>query len=745
MKKQHDTSEATCTTSTGASVSGTKIFPKPLNIEYIYSEITKELFGVEEQVRSSLDKINVYINIPGLIREPLILNYWGPTGSGKTQLVRQIIKHIDFSDRFHYINLANPSSRAWYKFKNKVKNAVQKDIEKATGVDMAELWDELDGDDLNNYNYESNESYKGCHPYNEDVSEETGERVNLKQLIDSKQRNLQLKKDIKDINDIKNRAELLDPVILFFDEFQHIKSLNENGHEVKASDTGDIWGILDYGIEYLVGFHVPTIIFIAGNVNLSDVESIHNWEGSPDADNSQEIPSIHTIHRALACKFRPEMIARLRNDHYFFKPIDKIRAHQIIHRELNLYKDILNTHAGIPTVSYDSAFVDFLFEMATSKGLGARGIESIVTHAVKSHTGNWIMEVFSKGYQLEHITEVYLKGNENNVNITISFKVGENQFFEYAVRPPRKRPTNPNPEEIAIYAVHEAGHALAGYVLNGIAPEYITLYAQKYATGTAVGIKAYVSYADNRNYNSRQMFLQQLTVGLSGYLAEKIVFGEDHVTTGSSNDFEEVQKLVENYVLELGFGQHMMKRMVNNSFQDDPHPLMNSGDRAEMEALFTKGRDLGMYIIESQRVALEMLAKVSFIIGIVKKDAFIALMDRFIDRSALLEYLQAKQLSEGDFEKFIHHKLDTQSAMNTSKEATESAKPSGGFNFGSSVQELLKANSYSYSKALFGDQKDTINEYVLHGLKPNAEQHSDVLNSLMIGDIPWVELALKRS
>jgi hypothetical protein len=753
MTKQHVTSAATDTnsastsvaststsgTSASTSAAGSNIFPKPLNIEHIYSEITKELFGVEEQTRSSLNKINVYINMPGLIREPLILNYWGPTGSGKTQLVRQIVKHINYKDRFHYINLANPSSRAWKNFKRKIRNAVHEDVEKATGVDIAELLEELDGDDSSIYNYQTKESVKGFHPYSESVGEETEEKVNLIELIESRSSDLKRKKGI---GDVKNASELLEPVILFFDEFQHIKSLNERGDEVQATDTGDIWGILDHGLEYLVGFHVPTIIFIAGNVNLSSVESVQNWMGTPDEDNSETSPSIHTIHIALSRRFRPEMIARLRNDHYFFKPIDKKRAKQIIQRELDLYKEVLHSKADIPIVSYDSSFIDFLFEMATSKGLGARGIESIVTHSVKSNTGNWIMEVLSKGYQLEHITEVSLKGKEDQVNITIHFNNGEHLLFEYLVRPPRKRPSNPKPEEIAIYAVHEAGHALAGYVLNGLAPEYLTLYAPKFATGTSGGIKAYVKYDDDYEYNSRQKFLQQISVGLSGYLAEKIIFGQDHVTTGSGSDLDGVQKLVEDYVLDLGFGQNMMKRIVENSYINDPHPLMNSADRAEMEVLIAKGRDIAMYILESQREALEMLAKVSFIQGIVKKDAFIALMDRFIDRKRLLEYLQAKQLSEQDFEQFIHHELASLTVLNTSKVASKSVIPTCETESGTSVVELLKAYSYSYSKALFGDTKGNVETFVLYGLKPADEQDPQVLNTLMIGNTPWSELGI---
>lgn len=739
MSTQQTISESTNASDSSSPAADSKIFPNPLNVEHIYSEITKELFGVEEQTRSSLNKINVYINMPGLIREPLILNYWGPTGSGKTQLVRQIVKLIDYKDRFHYINLANPSSRAWKNFKNKIKHAVHKDVEKATGVDVDELMEELDGDHSNFFNYQTKVSFKGFHPYSEKVVEETDEKANLLEPIETKQRNLKQKKDI---HDVKNWGELIDPVILFFDEFQHIKSLNEQGNEVQASDTGDIWGILDHGIEYLVGFHVPTIIFIAGNVNLSSVEYVDNWLGAPTEDKSETPPSIHTIHLALSRRFRPEMIARLRNDHYFFKPIDKKRAKQIIERELSQYKEVLRSQAGIPIVSYDALFIDFLFEMAASKGLGARGIESIVTHSVKSNTGNWIMELLSKDYQLEQITEVSLKGNGDHVNITIHVKNGENLLFEYLVRSPRKRPSNPKTEDIAIYAVHEAGHAIASYVLNGLAPEYLTLHATKYATGSSGGVKAYVKYDDEYEYNSRQKFLQQIAVGLSGYLAEKMIFGEDHVTSGSCTDLDGVQILVERYILELGFGRNLMKRIVDSNYLNDPHPLMNSADRAEMEELTTKGRNIAMYVLESQREALEMLAKVSFVKGIVEKDAIIALMDRFIDRGHLLEYLQAKQLSEPDFEKFIHHKLASHTAVNTSKLASKSVISTSETASGRSVQDLLKAHSFSYSKALFGDMQKKIEAFVLYGLKPVEEQDSQVFDSLVIGDTPWNELGI---
>jgi hypothetical protein len=132
-----------------------------------------------------------------------------------------------------------------------------------------------------------------------------------------------------------DETESKQPVVLFFDEMQHARTLNEDNKEVPREDIGDLWGILDRGVEFVTDKSNQTIIFVAGNINLYEAELVDNWGGLPDEEHQQQSMPIDFIHQALSKRFRPEMLARLRDNHFLFPPINKGRALQMIERDLN--------------------------------------------------------------------------------------------------------------------------------------------------------------------------------------------------------------------------------------------------------------------------------------------------------------------------------------------------------------------------------------------------------------------------
>ena len=54
---------------------------------------------------------------------------------------------------------------------------------------------------------------------------------------------------------------------------------------------------------------------------------------------------------------------------------------------------------------------------------------------------------------------------------------------------------------------------------------------------------------------SRQYLESQLAVALGGRLAEEIVYGEDRVTTGASNDIQQVANIANQMVTQLGMSE----------------------------------------------------------------------------------------------------------------------------------------------------------------------------------------------
>ncbi len=99
-----------------------------------------------------------------------------------------------------------------------------------------------------------------------------------------------------------------------------------------------------------------------------------------------------------------------------------------------------------------------------------------------------------------------------------------------------------------LIAYHEVGHAIVGSLTKGHDPvEKVTLIPR----GQAKGLTWFTPDED-QGLVSRTQLLARITGLLGGRAAEEVVFGEDEVTTGASNDIEKVTSLTRQIVTKFG-------------------------------------------------------------------------------------------------------------------------------------------------------------------------------------------------
>merc|ERR1712003_560654 len=85
----------------------------------------------------------------------------------------------------------------------------------------------------------------------------------------------------------------------------------------------------------------------------------------------------------------------------------------------------------------------------------------------------------------------------------------------------------------------------------------------------------------NSGMYSRQYLESQLATALGGRLAEEIIFGEDNVTTGASNDIQQVARIAKMMIKQWG-GKIMgnveleVERVVNNAYLIAKRVLSNN-------------------------------------------------------------------------------------------------------------------------------------------------------------------------
>jgi cell division protease FtsH len=115
-----------------------------------------------------------------------------------------------------------------------------------------------------------------------------------------------------------------------------------------------------------------------------------------------------------------------------------------------------------------------------------------------------------------------------------------------------KKGGNPQLEQKELIAYHEAGHAIVG----ALVPDYdqvqkISIIPRSNGAGGLTFFAPQESRLESGMY-SRQYLESQLAVALGGRLAEQIIYGEDFVTTGASNDFQQVANIAKRMVKEWG-------------------------------------------------------------------------------------------------------------------------------------------------------------------------------------------------
>lgn len=105
-----------------------------------------------------------------------------------------------------------------------------------------------------------------------------------------------------------------------------------------------------------------------------------------------------------------------------------------------------------------------------------------------------------------------------------------------------------NENEKRLTAYHEAGHAIVGLSVPDHDPVHkVTIIPR----GRALGVTMFLPEAD-RYSHTRERLESQISSLYGGRIAESIIFGENKITTGASNDIERATKIAKNMVIQWG-------------------------------------------------------------------------------------------------------------------------------------------------------------------------------------------------
>jgi len=107
-----------------------------------------------------------------------------------------------------------------------------------------------------------------------------------------------------------------------------------------------------------------------------------------------------------------------------------------------------------------------------------------------------------------------------------------------------------------LVAYHEAGHALVGALM----PEYDDVAKISIIPRGGAGGLTFFAPDEMRlesGLYSRSYLENQMAVALGGRIAEELIFGEDDITTGASNDFMQVSRTARMMITQMGFSKRI--------------------------------------------------------------------------------------------------------------------------------------------------------------------------------------------
>ncbi|MGF1601138.1 MAG: ATP-dependent zinc metalloprotease FtsH3 [Thermosynechococcaceae cyanobacterium] len=131
-----------------------------------------------------------------------------------------------------------------------------------------------------------------------------------------------------------------------------------------------------------------------------------------------------------------------------------------------------------------------------------------------------------------------------------------NDAIDRILAGPEKKDRVMSEKRKTLVAYHEAGHALVGALMPDYDPvQKISIIPR----GRAGGLTWFTPNEDTMDSGlySRSYLQNQMAVALGGRIAEELIFGEEEVTTGASNDLQQVARVARQMVMRFGMSDRL--------------------------------------------------------------------------------------------------------------------------------------------------------------------------------------------
>ena len=536
------------------------------------AELKSVFVGIDGVVDELVDAMRVWYLMPEVLTRPVIVNLWGMTGVGKTDLVRRLVRALDLQDRFCEVELSNSDTTSWTTSVSGVLDAQALNDERPKIV----LFDEIQ-----RFNTLDTDGKPLTITKFADFWELLSDgRLAKRQKDDLEGVMSELMYGMRDMERRKAKGEDVSGLerlgIWEAREYKRILGMNESVHDiaemghaklierVRAARTSKrVYEPVD---------HSKTLVIISGN--LDEAFSMANLTSEADVDADifcafTDKITLVDVKNALAKRFKPEQVARFGNVHLIYRSLRRADFARLIAREIEQVCAATKIHFGID-VTIGSAVNELVYRNGVFPVQGVRPVFSSIADIVESNLSKLVFAAL-----MANETTIALDYDAQRHRLVARFDATRTLEIPYTGRLDRVRQRNTD-AVVANVSVHEAGHAVAYAVIFGLAPLQLTSrVASSYASGFTF---------PHEIHETRDAMIGKAQVYLAGGIAEEVVFGDGDATIGRRDDREQATILIIDFIRRYGFD----KEFQANYALEHAHVMDKSETDTDIEKMLSR-------------------------------------------------------------------------------------------------------------------------------------------------------------
>lgn len=512
-----------------------RIADRQARLDHARIGLKEPFVGIDRIVDELCDAVRLWYVAPELLTRPVIVNLWGMTGVGKTDLVRRLVTLLQIRDRFVEIELTNADSTTYHSsvaerltdsgaLEGRPTLLLFDEIQRFHTIDsrgepvprtkFSDFWELLSDGRLSRRDPPELAKMIASLEFHIDSPDEDGPDVEKRIGVWEAHR--------------LKRVLGCDVELGMLARLTHLEALQALRD---ARDSQRLLEPLDLR---------RSLIIVSGNLDEAFTMAGAAAEADVDADlfaAFTEQVTVVDIKAALLERFKPEQVARFGNTHLIYRSLRRSDFEELIRREIDRVATATSQTFGVD-VEVDASVARLIYRNGVFPVQGVRPVFSSVVDILETQVAGLVFAAYLAG-----IDRVGLGYDEHEGALLC--RIGDRvERLPFSGRLDAIRRSSSR-DKVANVAVHEAGHAVLYALHFGLAPVHITA---RVAASTAGGFTT-----PHHIYGTAASMLAQAKVGLGGGVAEEVVFGSELASVGRAGDRSRVTQLVIDYVEQHGF------------------------------------------------------------------------------------------------------------------------------------------------------------------------------------------------